>query len=81
VITTKGDANKTADPWHARIASPTVDQVIDSVLALGRVLIAARGPGQILLFLLGGFVALWAGTRWILSSSCPLIRRTTDGIV
>ena len=56
VVTTKGDANKTVDPWHAKLVSPTVSEVIGSVPGVGRLLISVRGTGQILLAV---WVACW----------------------
>ena len=67
IITTKGDANTAADPWHARLVTPFANQVIGSLPGVGRVIVAVRGTGQILLAVVGGIVAIWAGTRWILS--------------
>ncbi len=75
VITTKGDANKSADPWHAKLTSPTVTEVVGSVPLVGRLVVGMRGIGQILLAILGSFVAAWAGTRWILGSTRPSGRR------
>ena len=80
VVTTKGDANKAADPWHAKITAQNVDEVIGSAPAIGRLLVGVRGPGQILLALLGAIVAAWAAVRWALSSSPrPSNRRATAG--
>ncbi len=36
VVTTKGDANQAADPWHAKLNGSTVPKVIGSVPAIGR---------------------------------------------
>jgi len=69
IITTKGDANKTADPWHAELSTRYVNEVIGSIPAAGRIFVAIHGVGQILLALIGGLVAAWAGTRWVLGSS------------
>jgi len=71
IITTKGDANKAADPWHAKLVTPYVNQVIGSLPGLGRVFVAIRGTGQIVLALLGGIVAAWAGSRWVLRPGRP----------
>ena len=67
VITTKGDANTAADPWHAVITTSDANQVIGSVPEAGRVFVAIHGTGQILLALAGGATAAWAGTRWVFS--------------
>ena len=79
VVTTKGDANKTVDPWHAKLVSPTVSEVIGSVPGVGRLLISVRGTGQILLAVMGGLLAAWACTRWAFSPQRPPGRRTTAG--
>ena len=79
VITTKGDANKAGDPWHAKLVTPTVNRVIGSLPALGRVLVFLRGSGQIVLALVGGLLAAWACMKWALSPQRPPGRRTTAG--
>lgn len=79
VVTTKGDANKAVDPWHAKIVSPTISEVIGSVPSVGRLLVAVRGTGQILLAVAGGLVAAWACARWAFSPQRPPGRRTTAG--
>ncbi len=72
IITTKGDANKAIDPWHAKLVTPYANRVIGSVPGIGRAFVAIRGIGQIILAVVGGIVAAWAGSRWILTP-----RRTT----
>jgi signal peptidase I len=67
-ITTKGDANKAADPWHAQLTSTTVPQVVGTVPWVGRLMVGLRGPVQLFLIVLGGLVVGVSGTRWILSS-------------
>ena len=80
VVTTKGDANKAADPWHARLTAPEVTEVIGSLPGIGRLMVAMRGTGQIVLALLGGLVAAWAALRWALTtSSRQSNRRATAG--
>lgn len=79
VLTTKGDANKVGDPWHARLRSPYVSNVIGSLPALGRVLVAVRGSGQIVLALVGGLLAAYACIRWAFSPQRPPGRQTTAG--
>ncbi len=80
VISTKGDANQAPDPWHARITAPQVSEVVGSVPDVGRFLVGIRGIGQILLALVGGTLAIWAGSRWLLGSSPrPQNRRATAG--
>jgi len=77
VITTKGDANKVGDPWHAELVAPTVDRVIGSVPAIGRVLVFLRGSGQILLAVTGGLLAAWGIARWTFRSPQAPGNRTT----
>ena len=36
VVTTKGDANLAADPWHAKLNGSTVPKVVGTVPAIGR---------------------------------------------
>ncbi len=79
VVTTKGDANKAVDPWHAKLVSPTVNEVIGSFPGLGRVIVAIRGTGQILLAVVGGLLAAWAVMRWAFSPQRPPGRRTRAG--
>ena len=79
VITTKGDANKAVDPWHAELVTPYANQVVGSVPGIGRVIVAIRGTGQIVLAIVGAIVAAWAGTRWILSPRRTSGRRTPAG--
>jgi signal peptidase len=83
VITTKGDANKTADPWHAKITAPYVNEVIGSVPAIGRLLVVVHGPGQVVLAIFGSLIAFWAGSRWLANSSSrrPRRRTTTGGVI
>ena len=71
IITTKGDANKAGDPWHARLITPYANQVIGSLPGVGRVIVAIRGTGQIVLAVVGGIIAAWFGTRWIFSPRRP----------
>jgi signal peptidase I len=68
VITTKGDANKAVDPWHAQLTSPTIPEVVASVPWVGRLVVGLRGPIQLLLIVLGGAVVAVSGTRRILHS-------------
>jgi signal peptidase len=79
IITTKGDANKGVDPWHAKLVTPYVNQVIGSLPGVGRVIVAIRGTGQIVLAALGGIVAAWAGSKWVFSPQRTSRRRTPAG--
>lgn len=76
IITTKGDANAAPDPWRAQLTSSTVPEVIGSVPEIGRVLVAVRGPVQLVLVLVGSLVAGVAGLRWILAPRRSSPRRS-----
>ena len=79
VITTKGDANKVGDPWHAQLVAPSVDRVVGSVPAIGRILVVLRGSGQVLLAVTGGLLAAWGVARWTFGPRRAAVRRTTAG--
>jgi hypothetical protein len=66
IITTKGDANKTVDPWHARFKTATVPVVVGTEPWVGRLMVGLRGPLQLVVIVLGGLVVAVAGTRTIL---------------
>ncbi len=66
IITTKGDHNTDPDPWHARITSSTVPQVVATVPWVGRLMVGLRGPVQLVLIVVGGLVVAVSGTRSIL---------------
>ena len=66
IITTKGDANRTPDPWHAQLKTATVPVVVGTVPWVGRLMVGIQGPIQLVLIVLGGLVTAVAGTRWIL---------------
>jgi len=70
-VTTKGDANKTADPWHARFKADSVPVVVATVPWLGRLMAGIRGPIQLTLIILGGLVVAISGARWILGAPPP----------
>jgi signal peptidase I len=59
-ITTKGDANPAADPWHARIKAQSIQEVVFGVPWLGNAMVAMHGDGlRILLIVTAGlFVAI-----------------------
>jgi len=67
VITTKGDANKAPDPWHAQLTSTSVPEVVTTVPWFGRFMVGIRGPIQLMLIVLGGLAVATSGVRWILS--------------
>jgi signal peptidase I len=66
IITTRGDANKAPDPWHAELTSPTVPEVVATVPWAGRLMVGVRGPIQLALIVLGGLTVGVSGTRRIL---------------
>lgn len=72
IITTKGDANPAADPWHAQIVTPSVPKVVGSIPWFGRLLVAVeqRGP-RLLLVVAAGLVICVLGTRSILDAPGP----------
>ncbi len=67
IVTTKGDANRSPDPWHAQLMSATVPQVVASVPFVGRLMVGVRGPIRLVLVVLGGLLVLYAGLRSILA--------------
>jgi len=80
VITTKGDANKAVDPWHAKITARDVSVVIGSLPGIGRLLVGLRGSGQIVLAGAGILMVSIACVRWLLTPSTrPPSRRMTPG--
>ncbi len=68
IITTKGDANKAADPWHARLTSTSLPEVVATVPWGGRLMVGLRGPIQLALIIVGGLIVAVCGSRRIL---CP----------
>lgn len=76
IITTKGDANRYPDPWHAQLSSATVPQVVASVPWVGRLMVGLRGTLQLLLIVLGGLTVAVAGARWILRPGRSLVGPT-----
>jgi signal peptidase len=66
IITTKGDANRAPDPWHAQLTSATVPEVVATVPWVGRLMVGLRGPVQLALIILGGLVVAVSGTHRIL---------------
>jgi signal peptidase I len=71
VITTKGDANRAPDPWHAQLMTRTVPEVVATVPWVGRLMVGIRGPLQLLFIISGGLCIVIAGTRWILHPRLP----------
>jgi len=66
IITTKGDANRYPDPWHAQLTSATVPRVVATVPFVGRLMVGLRGVVQLVLIILGGLIVAVTGIRWIL---------------
>ena len=66
IITTKGDANRYPDPWHAQLSSATVPRVVATVPWVGRLMVGLRGTLQLLLIIVGGLTVAVTGARWIL---------------
>ncbi len=65
VITTKGDANSSPDPWHARLTRATVPRVVASVPLVGQ-LLEGSGPDRLILVVAGGLVAGVVSASWVL---------------
>jgi signal peptidase len=73
IITTKGDANRYPDPWHAQLTSATVPRVVTSVPFVGRLMVGLRGSIQLILIVLGGLTVAATGARWILQPGRALV--------
>ncbi len=67
IITTKGDANRSPDPWRARLRTDTVPVVIATQPWIGRLMIAFQGRIQVVFMVLGGLSLAGSGARWILN--------------
>jgi signal peptidase I len=80
VVTTKGDANPLADPWHARIDARRVPVVVAAVPTLGRVLVWIHGRAlRAVLLALLGLLVTGVGTRMVTSNlRSPSPRATTS---
>ena len=59
IVRTKGDANRTADPWQARLTGSTLWVVRGSVPLLGYPTIALHNGRLLIASLLAGALALW----------------------
>lgn len=69
VITTRGDANPAADPWKARLVSPSVPVVVGHVPHIGRLMVAVGGrEARVALVVLAGSLVLATGLRRILGA-------------
>ncbi|HEY8136104.1 MAG TPA: signal peptidase I [Candidatus Limnocylindrales bacterium] len=65
VVTTRGDANSTDDPWRATLAGPTTDRLV-AVLPYAGWLTELQRPALLLAGLLAGLafvIALWKGVK------------------
>ncbi len=72
VLTTKGDANPSPDPWHALIKAHSVQEVIWQVPDLGRLMVFLQGQGMTaLLIILAGLFVVISGTKSILRRPPP----------
>ena len=70
VITTKGDANPVADPWHARLEGNTVPEVVGEVPWLGYAIVGIKDNfARVFLIALVGLGICWMGTRAILGEA------------
>jgi len=76
IVTTKGDANKAPDRWHARFATPTVPVVVGTQPWVGRLMVGIRGPIQLALIIVGGLIVAVAGASWIARPSRPFLNTT-----
>jgi hypothetical protein len=78
VLTTKGDANRGVDPWHAVIKSERIQEVVWAVPEFGQVMVWAHGPGMtvILVVVAGLFVAVTGATSIRKARSPEQHRRT-----
>jgi len=73
IITTKGDANRYPDPWHAQLTSATVPRVVATVPFVGRLMVGLRGSLQLVLIIIGGLTVAVTGARWILQPRRTLV--------
>ncbi len=70
VITTKGDANRSPDLWHARLTGSTVPEVVGEVPEVGSVMVDIRDQWtHVVLVALLGLGLCLVGTRAILGGS------------
>ena len=76
IVTTKGDANRYPDPWHAQLSSAAVPRVVATVPWVGRLMVGLRGSLQLLLIILGGLTVAVAGARRILRPGRALVGPT-----
>jgi signal peptidase len=78
VITTKGDANPSADAWKAQLTTPQVRQVVFHVPQIGRVIVALHRQGTRTAALgFAGLVLSALGARAVLGAA-P--RRTSPSL-
>ena len=78
VITTRGDANASNDPWKAVLSEPVARQVVFSVPQVGRALVALHQPRtRPIALALAGLVFTFIGVRAVLSSTGSTPARPT----
>lgn len=78
VVTTRGDANASDDPWRARLTGPTVQRVVYTVPAVGRVMVALHQPrARSLALVLPGLVLGGLGVRAVRTGSRPTLPQPT----
>lgn len=78
VITTRGDANPSDDPWRARLTEPTVQRVVYAVPQVGRAMVALHQPRtRSLALVLAGLVGTVLGVRAALGGSGTTLSRPT----
>jgi signal peptidase I len=67
IVTTKGDANRSPDPWHARLEGRTVPEVVTEVPWVGNLMVAVKQQwARVLLIAIVGLGTCCMGTRAIL---------------
>jgi signal peptidase I len=71
VLTTKGDANPVADPWHAELNNRTAYHVVAEVPWLGTLMTGSARLWRVLALALAGIAFCWTGTRAIIRHSDP----------
>ncbi len=78
VITTRGDANPSDDPWRAELIEPTAQHVLFAVPHLGRAIVALHQPRtRPIALALAGLVFTLIGVRAVLSSTGKAPSRPT----
>ncbi len=82
VITTRGDANSSDDPWKAQLVEPTAQRVVLAVPVLGRAMVAIQQPQtRPIALALAGLVFTLIGVRAVLASTGSTVSRPTPSHV